>query len=62
MCIEVKRFNMIIDFNNDGIRHHGEVLDNIQRQREIPVEAWERGQEERWRCSKCGCAVDWWGT
>lgn len=50
----------ITDFNNDGIRHHSEVLDNVQRQRKIGIDAWVKEQEERWRCPECGCAVDWY--
>ena len=50
----------IIDFNNDGFRHHSEVLDNIRRQQEIGIDAWVKEQEERWRCPKCGCGVDWY--
>lgn len=50
----------IIDFNNDGMRHHGEVLDNIRHQRDIGIDAWIQEQEERWRCPHCGCEVDWY--
>jgi len=50
----------ITDFNNDGIRHHSEVLGNIRRQREIGIDAWIKEQEARWRCPQCGCAIDWY--
>jgi len=50
----------IIDFNNDGFRHHSEVLDNIRHQQEIGIEAWVKEQEERWRCPNCSCVVDWY--
>ena len=50
----------IIDFNNDGFRHHSEVLDNIRRQQEIGIDAWVKEQEERWRCPNCSCVVDWY--
>ena len=52
----------IIDFNNDGMRHHSEVLDNIRRQREIGIDTWIEEQEERWRCPHCGCVVDWYAS
>jgi hypothetical protein len=52
----------IIDFNNDGLRHHSEVLNNIRRQREIGLDAWVKEQEERWRCPDCGCVVDWYAV
>ena len=50
----------INDFNNDGMLHHGEVLNNINRQRDIGIDAWIEEQKERWRCTKCKCAVDWY--
>lgn len=50
----------IIDFNNDGFRHHSEVLDNIRRQQEIGIDAWVKEQEERWCCPNCSCVVDWY--
>ena len=41
-CFQCDDFpcQQIIDFNNDGFRHHSEVLDNIRRQREIGLDAW----------------------
>ena len=51
---------LIIDFNNDGMGHHSEVIDNIRRQRDIGINAWLKEQDERWHCPQCGCAVDWY--
>lgn len=51
----------ITDFNNDGMRHHAEALANIQRQRDIGLDAWLEEQEKRWVCPQCGAAVEWWG-
>jgi len=50
----------LVDFNNDGLPHHGEVLANIRRQQDIGLDAWIAEQEERWRCPECGCAVAWY--
>ena len=47
-------------FNNDGMRHHAEVLENLRRMREIGAEKWIVEQEERWRCPGCGAQVDWY--
>ena len=52
--------SLITDFNNDGMRHHAEVLDNLRRMREIGLEAWLKKEEERWRCPQCGTPVDWY--
>jgi hypothetical protein len=51
-------FQRIIDFNDDGRPHHGEVLKNIRRQQEISIESWITKQKEKWRCSRCDCVVD----
>jgi hypothetical protein len=50
----------IADFNNDGMAHHAEVLDNIRRQREVGIDSWLREQQERWRCPACGCETNWY--
>ena len=52
----------LVDFNNDGLPHHGEVLANIQRQREIGLDAWIAEQEARWRCPQCGSTIDWYAS
>lgn len=63
-CAQCSDFpcQQIIAFNNDGMPHHSEVLDNIQRQQVIGIDAWLEEQEERWRCPHCGCAVDWYAS
>ncbi len=50
----------IIAFNNDGVRHHAEVLANIRRQQKIGIKAWLKEQEERWCCANCGAPVEWY--
>jgi len=52
----------LVDFNNDGLPHHGEVLANIQRQRDVGIGAWIAEQEARWRCPQCGSTIDWYAS
>jgi hypothetical protein len=52
----------IIDFDNDGMCHHAEVLGNVQRQREIGLAAWIEEQDRRWRCPRCSSVVDWYAS
>ena len=52
--------DLITKFNNDGMRHHAEVLDNIRHQQKIGIESWLREQESRWRCPKCGARMSWY--
>jgi len=50
----------LVDFSNDGVPHHSEVLDSIKRQKEIGIDAWLKEQEERWRCTGCGNPLAWY--
>jgi hypothetical protein len=52
--------SLITAFNNDGIRHHAEVLEQIRHQRKIGVDDWLKEQDERWRCPQCGASVAWY--
>jgi len=52
----------ITAFNNDGMAHHGEVLENIRREREIGIDAWLEEQARRWRCPRCGRPTDWYAA
>jgi len=63
-CAQCSDFpcQQIIAFNNDGMPHHSEVLNNIRRQRVIGIDAWIEEQEKRWRCPHCGCEVEWYAS
>ena len=52
--------DMITDFNNDGARHHAEVLTNLRDIQKIGAEKWVAEQEESWRCPGCGIQVGWY--
>ena len=52
--------SLITDFNNDGVPHHAEVLDNLHRQRKVGVDEWLQEEYERWRCAFCGVSMDWY--
>lgn len=52
--------DLITNFNNDGVRHHAEVLANIEHQRKIGVRAWLKEQEQRWQCPQCGAPTAWY--
>jgi len=52
--------SLITNFNNDGVRHHAEVLENIRRQQKTGVDEWLQDEYERWRCQFCGVSLDWY--
>lgn len=51
--------NKIIDFNNDGIPHHGETLVNLNQLKSIGIEQWLNEQNKKWTC-KCGGKFSWY--
>ena len=50
----------ITAFNNDGMRHHAEVFENLRRMNEKGVIAWLEAEEKRWLCPQCQAPVDWY--
>ena len=52
--------HLITDFNNDGMRHHAEALENLVHLRESGAEKWIVEQEERWRCPECRAKMHWY--
>jgi len=52
----------ITDFNNDGMLHHAEVLDNLSRIREMGIHEWAKYDEERWRCTQCRLPMSWYDS
>jgi hypothetical protein len=49
----------ITAFNNDGIPHHGAVLENLTALKEMGEENWLAAQEKRWHCA-CGARLSWY--
>jgi hypothetical protein len=52
----------ITGFNNDGMLHHAEVLDNLRRIREMGIREWAKYDEERWQCPQCRLPVSWYDS
>ena len=50
----------VTDFNNDGMAHHAEVLENCRGLREKGIAPWTRHEEERWSCPGCRARISWY--
>jgi hypothetical protein len=50
----------VTDFNNDGMLHHAEVLENCRGLRERGIARWTRHEEERWSCPECQARISWY--
>jgi hypothetical protein len=50
----------IAAFNNDGMLHHAEVLDNLRQMQKLGLEKWARYEAERWSCPRCGLPMSWY--
>lgn len=61
-CSECADFpcDLVKNFNKDGLPHHGEVVKNIRRQKEISADSWLAEQDKRWRCPSCFSKIDWY--
>ena len=52
----------IINFNNDGMPHHGEVLNNLKQIQKIGIQKWAKYDKDRWSCPKCNSPVAWYDS
>jgi hypothetical protein len=50
----------ITDFNNDGMQHHAEVLENLRCIRQTGIKKWAKSEEDRWRCPSCQTELSWY--
>jgi len=51
---------MIIKFSKEEWEHHQVVLDNLNRIKEIGIEAWLKEQKEYWKCPTCRFRTIWY--
>lgn len=61
-CSDCSEFpcSRITAFNNDGMPHHGEVLENLEQIRKRGIQKWAAYEEQRWQCLKCGMPMSWY--
>ena len=61
-CSECAEFacSRITGFNNDGMLHHAEVLENLRQLRTMGIKEWSKHEEDRWRCPKCQTTISWY--
>ena len=50
----------VTNFNNDGMQHHSEVLENLRHVREMGLSRWTKYEEDRWRCPQCKEKLAWY--
>ena len=49
----------ITEFNDDGVPHHAEVIENLKMLKDMGEERWLKYQERKWRC-ECGAKISWY--
>ncbi len=61
-CSECSDFacSRITSFNNDGMLHHAEVLENLRQLRGMGIKEWARHELERWSCPQCKSPIAWY--
>jgi len=50
----------VTNFNNDGMLHHAEVLENCRRLRQAGIKQWAKLEAEKWSCPKCKANIGWY--
>lgn len=62
LCSDCQDFpcSRITDFNNDGMPHHGEVLENLRQCRKMGIKKWAEYDKERWQCTECKSPMSWY--
>ena len=50
----------VTNFNNDGMQHHSEVLENVRHLREMGISRWTKYEEDRWHCPQCKEKLSWY--
>ncbi len=63
-CSDCQEFpcSLITNFNNDGMLHHAEVLENCRSLREVGIKEWAKHEAERWSCPQCRGKISWYDT
>jgi hypothetical protein len=63
-CSDCSEFpcSRITSFNNDGMWHHAEVLNNLEQIRKMGIKEWAKYDEERWQCPKCRMPMAWYDS
>ena len=61
-CADCKDFpcTRLTAFNNDGMLHHAEVLENCRRLREAGIKEWAKREEAKWSCPQCKANIAWY--
>jgi len=52
--------SLITNFNNDGMLHHAEVLENIRNIQKMGIKDWTRHEKDRWMCPECRYPISWY--
>jgi len=52
--------SVIRDFSRDEWPHHKEVLENLQRIKEVGIDQWLSEQKDKWSCPACQARNHWY--
>ncbi len=50
----------LTSFQNDGMKHHLEIVDNLKNLQEAGIERWAAQEEKRWTCPLCNASLAWY--
>ncbi len=47
-------------FQNDGMKHHLEIVDNLKSLQRVGIRDWALSEEKRWTCPHCKANLSWY--
>jgi ribosomal protein S27AE len=61
-CVDCDEYpcENLTGFRDDERAHHSVVTKNLDRLKEVGLEAWLAEQDERWKCGACGARFAWY--
>jgi hypothetical protein len=51
---------MLQKFQTDEWPHHIDVIENLNRIREVGMDTWLKEQKQAWSCPQCGANIHWY--
>jgi hypothetical protein len=61
-CSDCEKFpcSRLTNFQNDGMKHHLEILDNLKSLQKMGIKTWAAQEANRWTCLNCTAALSWY--
>jgi hypothetical protein len=61
-CSDCNEFpcTRLSNFQNDGMKHHIEIIENLKHLQKMVIETWAAHEEKRWTCPEYKTILSWY--